>query len=128
MKRLFVSIGLIALMAALSALHIWHLNGITGQLTALLTQAQEEVAAEHWDEAARLTRQARDRWMDHERYLHVTLRHADTDAVQISMDEALAFLEGGEKQPAEYAAVNARLLTQLNLLVEAELPTLTNLM
>ena len=128
MKRLYLSVGLIVLMAALSALHIWHLNHITSQLTALLTQAQEEVAAEHWDEAARLTRQAKDRWMDHERYLHVTLRHADTDAVQLSMDEALAFLEGGEKQPAEYAAVNARLLTQLNLLVEAELPTLTNLM
>ena len=44
------------------------------------------------------------------------------------MDEALAFLEGGEKQPAEYAAVNARLLTQLGLLVEAELPSLTNLL
>ncbi len=57
-----------------------------------------------------------------------TLRHTDTDAIQISMDEALAFLEGGEKQPAEYAAVNARLLTQLELLVEAELPTLTNLL
>ena len=128
MKRLYVSVGLILLLAALSALHIWHLNGITGQLTALLTQAQEQVERENWEEAARLTRQAKDRWMDHERYLHVTLRHADTDAVQISMDEALAFLEGGEKQPAEYAAVNARLLTQLNLLVEAELPTLTNLL
>ena len=46
----------------------------------------------------------------------------------IPMDEALAFLEGGEKQPAEYAAVNARLLAQLGLLVEAELPTLTNIL
>lgn len=128
MKRLYVSIGLIALMAALSGLHIWHLNDFAGQLTALLTQAQEEVTAEHWDEAARLTHLAKDRWMDHECYLHFTLRHADTDAVQISMDEALAFLEGGERQPAEYAAANARLLTQLNLLVEAELPTLTNLL
>ena len=128
MKRLYVSAALIVLLAVLSGLHTWHLTDFTGQLTALLTQAQEEVAAEHWDEAARPTRQARDRWMDHERYLHITLRHADTDAVQISMDAALAFLEGGEKQPAEYAAVNARLLTQLNLLVEAELPTLTNLL
>ena len=66
--------------------------------------------------------------MEHNSYLHITLRHTDTDAIQISMDEALAFLEGGEKQPAEYAAVNARLLTQLELLVEAELPTLTNLL
>ena len=128
MKRLYISIGLIALMAALSGLHIWHLSDFTGQLTALLTQAQEQVEREDWDEAARLTRQARERWMDHEGYLHVTLRHTDTDAIQLSMDEALAFLEGRERQPSEYAAVNARLLGQLGLLVEAELPTLANLL
>ena len=128
MKRFYISVGLIVLMAGLSSLHVWHLNGLTEQLTALLTQAQEQVAQENWEEAAHLTHQARDRWMDHDRYLHITLRHADTDAIQISMDEALAFLEGGEKQPAEYAAVNARLLTQLGLLVEAELPTLTNVL
>ena len=128
MKRLYLSIGLIALLAVLSGLHIWRLNRITGQLTGLLTQAQELVEQEDWEGAARLTRQAKERWMEYEGYLHITLRHADTDAIQVSMDEALAFLEGGEKQPAEYAAVNARLITQLGLLVEAELPTLTNLL
>ncbi|MCI8762554.1 MAG: hypothetical protein HFF28_06935, partial [Oscillospiraceae bacterium] len=40
MRRLYLSVGLIALMAALSALHVWHLNDLTGQLTAQLTQAQ----------------------------------------------------------------------------------------
>ena len=126
MKRLYLSAGLIVLMAALSGLHVWHLDGLIGQLTDLLDQAQAQVEQADWEEAARLTHQAQDRWMEHDSYLHITLRHADTDAVQLSMDEALAFLEGGEKQPAEYAAVNARLIGQLELLVEAELPTLTN--
>lgn len=128
MKRLYVSLGLIALMAALSGLHIWRLSGLIEELTGLLAQAQEQVELENWEEAARLTRRAQDRWADQDGYLHFTLRHADTDAIQISMEEALAFLEGGEQQPAEYAAVNARLLTQLVLLAEAELPTLTNLL
>lgn len=128
MRRLYLSVGLIALMAALSALHVWHLNDLTGQLTAQLTQAQALAQQEDWDGAARLTRQAKERWTGHEGYLHTTLRHTDIDAVLISLDEALAFLEGEEKQSAEYAAVNARLLTQLELLVEAELPTLTNLL
>lgn len=128
MKRLYVSVALITLLAALSGLHVWHLNDFTGQLTALLTQAQERVEQEDWEGAARLTHQVKERWVSHEGYLHVTLHHADIDAILISMDEALAFLEGGEKQPAEYAAVNARLLTQLELLIEAELPTLTNLL
>ena len=128
MRRLYLSVGLIALMAALSALHVWHLNDLTGQLTAQLTQAQALAQREDWDGAARLTRQAKERWTGHEGYLHTTLRHADTDAILISLDETLAFLEGSEKQPAEYAAANARLLAQLALLVEAEVPTLTNIL
>lgn len=128
MRRLYISIVLIVLMAALSGLHIWHLNDFAGQLAGQLARAQEMAAQEDWEGAARLTRQAKERWVDHEGYLHITLRHTDIDAVLISLDEALAFLEGGEKQPAEYAAVNARLLTQLGLLVEAELPTITNLL
>lgn len=128
MRRLYVSAGLIIVMAALSGLHVWHLDDFTGQLTAQLTRAQELAAQEDWEGAARLTRQAKERWVDHEGYLHTTLRHTDIDAILISLDEALAFLEGAEKQPAEYGAANARLLTQLGLLVEAELPTLTNIL
>ncbi len=128
MRRLYLSVGLIALMAALSGLHIWHLNDLTGQLTAQLTQAQALAQREDWDGAARLTRQAKERWTGHEGYLHTTLRHTDIDAILISLDETLAFLEGGEKQPAEYAAANARLLAQLALLVEAEVPTLANIL
>ena len=128
MRRLYLSVGLIALLAALSGLHVWHLNDFTGQLTAQLTQAQALAEGGDWEGAARLTRQAKARWMGHQGYLHTTLHHNDIDAVLISLDETLAFLEGAEKQTAEYAAANARLLTQLELLVEAELPTLTNIL
>lgn len=126
MRRLYISIALILLLAALSGLHVWRLGGFTDELSAMLTQAQAQAEQENWEEAARLTRKVKDRWMDQEGYLHVTLRHTDIDAVLITLDETLAFLEGAEKQTAEYAASNARLITQLGLLVEAELPTLTN--
>ena len=128
MKRLYVSLGLIALLAVLCGVHTVYLGRFTGELTGLLTQAQEQVERGDWDGATRLTRQAKERWADHDGYLHVTLRHADVDAILVSFDEALAFLQGDEHQPAEYAAVNAKLLTQLALLLEAELPTITNLL
>ena len=128
MKRLYVSLGLIALLAVLSGVHTVYLAQFTDELTGLLTQAQEQVEHENWEDATRLTRQARERWVGNEGYLHITLRHADIDAILVSFDEALAFLQGNEHQPAEYAAVNANLLTQLALLLEAELPTLTNIL
>ena len=127
MKRLYISLGLIALLAVLCCVHTVYLGRFTDKLTGLLTQAQEQVERGDWDNATRLTRQAKEQWVGKEGYLHITLRHADTDAILVSFDEALAFLQGSEHQPAEYAAVNARLLTQLALLLEAELPTVTNI-
>lgn len=128
MKRLYISLGLIALLAAACSVHIFCLNRFTGQLADLLTQAQKQVEAEDWDSALRLTQRAKDQWMEQEGYLHITLHHSDIDTILVSFDEALAFLQGSEHQPAEYAAVNARLITQLGLLIEAELPTITNLL
>lgn len=128
MKRLYVSLGLVALLAALCLAHTVHLSCFTTQLTGLLAQAQTQAEQENWDQAAHITRQARERWVGHEGYLHVTLRHTDIDAILISFNETLAFLDAGEHQSAEYAAVNARLITQIELIYEAELPTLTNLL
>ena len=128
MRRLYISAALVLLLAVLSGLHVWHLNDFTEELAGRLSKAQEMAGQEDWEGAARLTREVKDRWMKHEGYLHTTLRHEDIDAILISLDETLAFLEGAEKQPAEYAASNARLITQLGLLVEAELPTLTNIL
>lgn len=128
MKRLIVALGLLVLLAALCTVHTVYLGRFTGELTGLLIQAQEQVDGENWEEAARLTRQARERWQERESYLHTTLRHTDIDAILISFDETLAFLEAGERQSAEYAAANARLTAQLELLLESELPTLTNVL
>lgn len=128
MKRLYVSVGLIVLLAVLCGVHTLYLGRFTDGLTELLTQAQEQVERGDWDAAARLTRQAREQWVDNDGYLHITLRHTDIDAILVSFDEALAFLQANEHQSAEYAAVNSKLLTQLALLIEAELPTITNLL
>ena len=128
MKRLYVSLSLIALLALLCGAHTLYLSRFTDELSGLLIQAREQVERGDWEGAIRVTRQAQKQWADNEGYLHITLRHADIDAILISFDEALAFLQADEHQSAEYAAVNAKLLTQLALLLEAELPTITNLL
>ena len=128
MKRLYVSCALIVLLVVLAGVHIVFLSRLTDQLTGQLLHAQAQVELENWEDAANLTRQAKEQWEAREWYLHTTLHHSDIDAILISFDETLAFLEGQEQQPAEYAAANARLLTQIGLLIEAELPSLKNLL
>lgn len=128
MKRLYIALGLVALLAVLCTVHTVYLGRLTADLSGLLAQAQEQVERGDWAGADRLTRQSKEIWEEHEGYLHTTLRHTDIDAILVSFDEALAFLRAGERQSAEYAAVNARLITQIGLLLESELPTLTNLL
>lgn len=128
MKRLYIALGLVALLAVLCTVHTVYLGRLTADLSGLLAQAQEQVERGDWEGADRLTRQSKEIWEEHEGYLHTTLRHTDIDAILVSFDEALAFLRAGERQSAEYAAVNARLITQIGLLLESELPTLTNLL
>lgn len=128
MKRLYIALGLVALLAVLCTVHTVYLGQLTADLSGLLAQAQEQVERGDWEAADRLTRQSKEIWVEHEGYLHTTLRHTDIDAILVSFDEALAFLRAGERQSAEYAAVNARLITQIGLLLESELPTLTNLL
>ena len=55
----------------------------------------------------------------------MTLRHGDTDQIQIGFDEALQLLRTGEL--GEYAAASAHLMADLKLLTEAEQLTLENL-
>ena len=126
MKRLYIALGLVALLAVLCTVHTVYLGQLTADLSGLLAQAQEQVERGDWAGADRLTRQSKEIWVEHEGYLHTTLRHTDIDAILVSFDEALAFLRAGERQSAEYAAVNARLITQIGLLLESELPTLTH--
>ena len=128
MKRLYIALGLVALLAVLCTVHTVYPGQLTADLSGLLAQAQEQVERGDWAGADRLTRQSKEIWVEHEGYLHTTLRHTDIDAILVSFDEALAFLRAGERQSAEYAAVNARLITQIGLLLESELPTLTNLL
>ena len=57
-------------------------------------------------------------------YLHVTLRHSDTDLIHVGFQEVLEFIECQEG--GEYSAANARLAAQIQLIYESEQLTLKN--
>ena len=124
MKRLWIALALLGALLAGTLLHTWSLEGFTGALTGQLEQAQTLAAADRWEESGALTEEALQTWRDRDVYLHVLLRHADTDQIYAGFQETLALLESQEY--GEYAAANARLVTQIELLSEAEQLTLKN--
>ena len=124
MKRLWIALALLAALLCGTLLHTWSLWGFTQGLTHSLEQAQELTRADRWEEASFLTEEALQTWRERDVYLHVLLRHADTDQIYAGFQETLALLESQEY--GEYAAANARLVTQIELLSEAEQLTLKN--
>ena len=126
MKRLWIALALLAALLGGTLLHTWSLGGFTRGLTHSLEQAQDLAQADRWEEANSLTQEAFQTWSDRDVYLHVLLRHADTDQIYAGFQEVLALLESREY--GEYAAANARLVTQIGLLSEAEQLTLKNVL
>ncbi len=125
MKRLWLALGLLLAMLAASLWNACRLDRFTADLSASLLRAESMAFAGQEEQAGALTAQARSRWMEHSTYLHVVLRHSDTDEIQTGFDEALRLLSCGEL--GEYAAANARLTGRLRLVAEAEQLTLENL-
>ena len=113
MRRLWIACGILAALFAAALYNTWHLDRLTASLSDQLTRAEACAEAGNWEEAARLTEGAFDEWDSHTVYLHVLLRHADTDEVS----------KGGE-----YSAANARLIAQIRLLYEAEQLSLKNIL
>lgn len=126
MKKSLAALVLLALLAAVSLWHVAVLGGLTGELQDLLTQAEDRAEEENWSAADALTREALRRWKDRDFYLHVTLQHRSIDEVDTSFGEVLEFIE--LQEAGEYSAANARLVSQLRLLGEAERPSLENLL
>lgn len=124
MKRLWIALALMGAILGGTLAHTWFLRGFTGELTSALEQADGLARAQRWEEAAALTEETFHSWRDRDVYLHVLLRHADTDEIYAGFQEVLALLDSGEY--GEYAAANARLCTRIALLSEAEQLTLKN--
>ena len=126
MKREWLAVALLVALAALATWHTLSVNALTGELTAVLAQAESLAEAEDWDRARVLTEEARSRWDKAGFRLHVTLDHAAVDEVSVDFAETLEFLDLQER--GEYSAANARLMERLYLLGEMERPILANLL
>lgn len=119
MNRFWLSLSALLLLFGFALYNGYCLDRYTDDLIRLLTEAEVCAADGDWDAAYDKTEAALDRWFSRETYLHMVLQHSDTDAILLSFQEVrqlLAHPNTGD----EYAAANARLITQLRLLSEME--------
>ena len=126
MKRIIIAAAILLITFAATLGHSFYISSFTEDLTALLEAAEAQAEKEDWLAAGDLTQAAREKWEDSGTYLHILLRHSETDSVYTGFREVAEFIqceEGGE-----YSAANARLIAELELLSEAEQLTLKNIL
>ncbi len=126
MKRLWTAAGLVLVLLACALLNAWYAQRLTGSLWERLERAQALVEEERWEEAEALTRQVCEEWEGHHLYFHVVMRHTDTDQILRTFRSVLQYLKLQEMD--QYAAANADLVTQLQLLAEMEQASLANVL
>lgn len=126
MKRLYVAVLLLVLLC-FGSLNIsnW-INGLTSELIEEIETAYAMTKDDDWDGALEKTRESFNRWQDATFPLHVLLRHSDTDEILISFEMVIEYLKLQEMD--QYAAANAQLILQLELLAEMEDPTMQNVL
>ncbi len=126
MKRIIIASSILILTFLVTWGHSFYISAFTDELTALLETAETQAENENWTAAQDSTQAAREKWESREIYLHILLRHSETDNVYTGFREVSEFIqcqEGGE-----YSAANARLIAELELLSEAEQLTLKNIL
>ena len=125
-KQMAAALALLIFLLGCSLGNAWYAQRLTKAIAKPLEQAQHLARVDRWEEAAKLTQGAYDNWNGHHFYLHAVLRHSDTDQILRSFRATLEYLKLEELD--QYAAANADLLAQLELLAEMEQAALVNVL
>ena len=126
MKRLWIAAGLLVVLLGASLANAWYARTLTGDMGERLRQAQALTERDDWSRAESVTRQVYEDWQNNHFYFHTLMRHSDTDQVLRAFRQVLEYLR--LREPDQYNAANADLMTQLELLAEMEQPTLVNVL
>ena len=126
MKRLLIAAALLMFMLTGCLLNAWYAHQLADSMIQDLHQARQAAQEEDWERAEAITLLAYERWNSQHFYLHVVMRHSDTDQILRDFRSVLQYLEIQEMD--QYTAANADLITQLELLSEMEQASLVNVL
>ena len=119
----------LTLLGVMLAFCVWNSTAIsqkTDRWQAQLHISAALAAEDQWDAASAALEESYADWSAHQRWLHIISRHDALDDAEAMYRRAMAF--AAEKEPSEFQAETADLLSQLRLLAEMEQFSLKNIL
>lgn len=125
-KQILPSCLILSGLLALSLYCSRSIHLLTNDCMSQLTRAQQLAEMGNWEQAKHLTTETNRTWQSHTFPLYAVLHHTEADEVLLSFCAVEEYLKLEEMD--EYAAANAALIKQLELLAEVQKPSLTNVL
>lgn len=126
MKRLTAAFAILMLLLGASLALGRSMERLAEDYTQQLRTAQQLAEQGDWAQARTITQRVYQQWEKKSFFLHALLRHDDTDQILISFRAVEQYLQLQEMD--QYAAANATLIVQLELLAEMEQATVENVL
>jgi len=118
MRKMYLGLGLLTLLLALSLWNVHYIGGLMNELGERADEAAELAARGESAAAAEALSSAIDRWEAMDAYTHVFVRHSEIDAVSDAFYEYLGELYSGNSGGA--AAAYSRLRSHLDSIASME--------
>lgn len=126
LKQILPSCLVLGGLLALSLYCSRSMHLLTDSCMTQLTRAQQLAETGDWEQAKQITDETNRTWHSHSMALYSVLHHNEADEVLLSFCAVEEYLKLEEMD--EYAAANAALIKQLELLAEVQKPSLMNVL
>lgn len=126
MKRLWCSIGILAIMIAFCCISTFRVNQICKDTANILRQAETQCHLGNYQSARDTVYLSQAYWKKHEGFLGIALRHTETDDIDLMFP---ALIEAArQKDGEEFLLRNAELIAAFRSLSRMELPYYFNIL
>ena len=126
MKRIWVAIGVLAVVIALCIVELTATVNITDELADTITTAQTSLKKGDEENARALCRQAFDDWQTHYDTMATFIAHSKLEQIDQSVTVTQTYLERGQLD--DFMAEADRTRTQMERFKDTELPSLSNIL
>jgi hypothetical protein len=126
MKHLYIGLGILAVILAMSILASWYLGVVTDNTVSKLETARMYAQAEDYDGAARSVQEALDAWDQYKGYCGMLLRHGETDDVLYALSALLEYAKS--ETDDEFFSYQAQTVAMLHHLADMERLTYYNIL